>query len=276
MQQEAAHEFASAEDHGLVFGLSLGAIVLPLEGDAVLIHSDQPAVGDGYPVGIAGQISQYSFRAGKRALGIDHPLTLPQWCQPVGKGTGVSQRGMLTEELQLPRPMGLLDCREETSPKQAREDAHRQEEARFAGDPALPVGRQTTAGDDAVHMRVMGQRRAPGVQHQGQADARTQVSRIGSHGTQGLGRDLKQQAVDHRLVGVGNGADRCRQGEDHVVVRDRQQVGLARLEPAPGGAGLALRAVPVAARGVGNLVMGTGRARKHMAAERGAAALRDG
>ena len=171
--------------------------------------------------------------------------------------------------------MGLLECFEETPPKQAREDPHREEEARFAGDPALPVGRQAATGDDPVHMRMMGQRRAPGVQDQGQADARTQMSRVGGDGLQGLGRDLKQQAVEHGLVGVGDVADGCRQGEDDMVVLDRQQVDLARLEPTPCRTALALRAVPVAARVVGNLVMGTGRARQHMPTERRAAALLD-
>ena len=72
---------------------------------------------------------------------------------------------------------------------------------------------------------------------------------------QRLGGDVEQQAVDHGLVLVGDVGDRRRQREDHVVVLHRQQIGLARLEPASRGAGLALRAVPVAARVVGDLVV---------------------
>ena len=48
-------------------------------------------------------------------------------------------------------------------------------------------------------------------------------------------------------------ADRRGQREDDVVVLDRQQIGLARLEPALCGAGLALRAMAVPARVVGDL-----------------------
>jgi hypothetical protein len=40
-----------------------------------------------------------------------------------------------------------------------------------AGDPLLTIEREPAAGDDAVHMGVMGHRRAPGVQHQGGAGA---------------------------------------------------------------------------------------------------------
>jgi len=134
---------------------------------------------------IAGQIGQYSPRAGEGALGIDHPPALRQRCQPVGKGAGIRQRGMLTEESQLPSSMSLGERLEEAAAKQAREDAYRQEEAGFAGDPGLPVKRQATTGDDAVHMRMMGQRRAPGVQDQGQTDTRTQMPRVGGDALQG-------------------------------------------------------------------------------------------
>ena len=69
---------------------------------------------------------------------------------------------------------------------------------------------------------------------------------VGGDGTQRLRSNLEQQVVDQRLVVVGDGTDRRRQGEHHMVVVQRQQVGLARLEPAPRGAGLALRAMPIA------------------------------
>ena len=171
--------------------------------------------------------------------------------------------------------MGLGECLEETPPKQPREHPHRQKEARFAGDPALPVGRQPAAGDDAMHMRMMGQRRAPGVQDQGQPDAGTQMPRVGGDGAQGLGRDLKQQAVDHRFIVIGDRTDRRRQGKDDVVVVDRQQIDLTGLEPASGGAGLTLRAMAVTTGVVGDLGMLTGGTMQHMAAQRRAAALLD-
>jgi hypothetical protein len=45
---------------------------------------------------------------------------------------------------------------------------------------------------------------------------------IGGDGAQGFGGDIEQQAVHHGLVVIGDGADRCRQGEHHVVILDRQ------------------------------------------------------
>ena len=61
-----------------------------------------------------------------------------------------------------------------------------------------------------------------------------------------------------------------------MVIRHGQEVGLARFEPALRGAALALGAVPVTARVVGDLRFRARRAAQRMAAERGAAALLDG
>jgi hypothetical protein len=50
----------------------------------------------------------------------------------------------------------------------------------------------------------MGQRRTPGVQHQGGTDARTEVLGIGGDREQRLGGEIEQQAVDDSLF--------CRRG----------------------------------------------------------------
>jgi hypothetical protein len=70
---------------------------------------------------------------------------------------------------------------------------------------------------------------------------------VGGNGAQGFRGDREQQVVEQRLVVIGDGADRCRQSEDDVVVVDRQQVGLPRLQPPARRARLTFRAMPVAA-----------------------------
>ena len=155
---------------------------------------------------------------------------------------------MLAEELQ---PAGLvqpLQFFEEPAPEQPREHAHRQEEARPACHPGRAVRRQPAAGHDAVHVRVVRQRRAPGVQHQRRADAGAQLLGVHRDGLQNLCGHVEQQPVDGGLVGVGDVGDGRWQGEDDVEVLHRQQVGLPGVEPALRGRALALRAVPVAAR----------------------------
>jgi hypothetical protein len=92
-----------------------------------------------------------------------------------------------------------MHCREffwETAPEQAREHAHRQEEAGPACDPPLAVWRQDTTRDDAVHVRMVRQCRAPGMQNQRRANLRAQMLWIGGDGAQGLGGNIVQRPVD--------------------------------------------------------------------------------
>src|SRR5262245_38992928 len=98
--------------------------------------------------------------------------------------------------------------------------------------------------------------RSPGVQHQGGADLRTEVLRVSGDGSEGVGGDIEQQAIDHRLVVPGDGADGRRQREHDVVVLNGEEVVAACVEPASGSIGLTLGAMAVAAGVVGNLELG--------------------
>ena len=93
----------------------------------------------------------------------------------------------------------------------------------------------------------MRHRRAPGVEHGGDADARAQMLGVRRDRHHRLGRGPEQQIVDDRLVLPGNVGDLGRQREDDMEVADWQQVGLAFGQPDAGSGALALRAVPVAA-----------------------------
>ena len=70
---------------------------------------------------------------------------------------------------------------------------------------------------------MVGERRAPGVQHGGEADARAQMLRVGGEGGQRLGGGREQEVVDGGLILERDGADRGRQGEDDVIIRNRQE-----------------------------------------------------
>ena len=107
-----------------------------------------------------------------------------------------------------PRSERRLEQAQEQSAKEARQHRHRQEEAGPAGDPAAAVRRRAAARHDAVHMGMMVQVLAPGVQHGDQADLGAEMLGIGGDDAQRLGRRLEQDAVDDRLVLEGDGGDR--------------------------------------------------------------------
>jgi hypothetical protein len=59
-----------------VAGGPLDPIVLVLEGDAVLVGGQQPAIGDRDAVRVARQIAQHLPGPGERLLRVDHQLIL--------------------------------------------------------------------------------------------------------------------------------------------------------------------------------------------------------
>ncbi len=122
-----------------------------------------------------------------------------------------------------------------------------------------------------MDVRVVIEALSPGVQDRGEADVGAEVLGIGGDRRERLSRRLEQQAIDLGLVLVGDGADLCRQSEDNVEVRHRQQLGLAGLKPGLRRPPLALRAVPIPTRVIGDARMGAVFASLDVSAERGGA-----
>jgi len=84
------------------------------------------------------------------------------------------------DEREPARRVGVGERRQEQPPEEARKHLHRQEKAGLAAHPARAVERYPTARDNHMDVRVVGHRRAPGVQHGGGAYASTEVLGIGS------------------------------------------------------------------------------------------------
>ena len=276
VDEEAADELGRCQGHGLVALAAFDAVILVSEGDACRIGLDQAAVGYGDPVGIARQVGQHGPGPAEGPFGIDHPFGLAQRLEEGGKGGPVGQALMIAEEGQAVLVMGSGQHRQHQAPEEAREHPHRQEEARSAGDPPLPVHGQAAAGYDHVHMRMVGHRRTPCVQHGCDADPGAEMLRVGGNGQHRLGAGPEQDIVDRLLVLVCDVGERRRQGEDDMVVGHRQEIGLASLQPVACDGALALRAMPVAAGIVGDACMVAVLALFHMAAERRGAAALDG
>ena len=69
------------------------------------------------------------------------------------------------------------------------------------------------------------------MKHGGGADARAEMPGVGGDCEQRFGRRAEQQAVDNRLVLIGDRSDLSGQGEDDVEIADRQRIDLAGRKP---------------------------------------------
>ncbi len=129
------------------------------------------------------------------------------------------------------------------------------------------------AGDEAMDMGVMGQRLSPGVQEGDEANPGAQA--LGGERRERLGGRSHEQAVDRLLVLESDLGRRRRQGEDHVEVGTRQQLGLTSGEPLRARRPLTLPAMAVSARVVSDAGEPAIVAELDMTAERRRAAGRD-
>src|SRR5258708_27382460 len=184
--------------------------------------------------------------------------------------------GMLAEELQLAGLVGGAEFLQEQSSEQVRENLHGEEEPWPARHPALSVERNAAAGHDHVQMRMVSERRTPGVQHGGDADPGAKMFGIGGDREYGLGSRFEEEIVDHGFILIGDIGDRPRQREHEVKVADGQQLGLALGEPLLGGGALTLGAMPITTAVVGNDGASAVHAARDVATERRRAAALDG
>src|SRR5271166_466906 len=61
------------ERHRLLAIAALDPVIFPSERDGAVLERDQPAVGDGDAMGVAGEISEHRLGPAEGSLGIDDP-----------------------------------------------------------------------------------------------------------------------------------------------------------------------------------------------------------
>ena len=130
---------AGVERHDALAVGAIAAIILVAEGDAGLVEGEQPSVRDGDAVGIAREVGEHRFGPGEGRLGVDHPAFLADRREVAQEGPPVGEWGEAAEE---GKPAGVVEgdqAGEEQAAEQLAQDAHRQEERRSRGDPALPI-----------------------------------------------------------------------------------------------------------------------------------------
>ena len=94
-------------------------VILPFEGDALVVERDQTAVGDGNAVGIARKIAQHLPWSPERAFGVDNPIGVAQRRQIAREGPCIRQRGVFAEELELSGKVRRGELGKDQPPEQA-------------------------------------------------------------------------------------------------------------------------------------------------------------
>ncbi len=273
MEQEAAEEFIGRQAHDALPVVMRG--VSPAEADLPFDEGDQPAVRDADAMGVSAEIAERVLGSAEGPLGVDDPVVTEQDSEPCREAAWFRERCKVTVELQLAFTERRLEAGEELAAEDASEHLDRQEEGAARRDPAGVIRCQAASRDDAVNMGMVLQALVPGMKHAEEADLRAQVSRVACDLQQRGGAGPEQQAVDHLLVLQGKRSEFTRHREDRMDVAGRQQLAFALLEPADARVALALRAVPVAARVVGDDRMSAAGALVAMSAESSRAAACD-
>ena len=141
---------------------------------------------------------------------------------------------MNSKEPQLAGVEGSHEFFEKETTEEPREIPNGQKEAGPAGDSAHTVQREASSRGDHVKVRMVRQRRTPGMENGYRADAGAQVFGISGVRDQRFGRRLEPDVVDRRLVVIGDVGDGRRQREHEVIIGNGQQFGFALGEPGSG------------------------------------------
>jgi len=72
MQKETSQELLRGERHLSL--LITVRIILPAEGNLVMLEGHEPVVGDGDAMGVAGEITKHMMGSAEGWLGIDDPV----------------------------------------------------------------------------------------------------------------------------------------------------------------------------------------------------------
>ena len=148
--------------------------------------------------------------------------------------------------------VGFSKKREKLAAEQTAQDTYGKKEVVPACDPAQAVERDSSAGHDAVEVRVMMQVLPPTVEHCQEADPSAEVFPIGRNLQKSFGSRTEQQVINDSLILQCQWCQLLGQREDEVKIRCRKKLFGSFVKPFLPGAELALRAMSISARVVGD------------------------
>ena len=225
-------------------------------------------------MGVAPEVLEHLRGASEGALGVDDPGVLAQLGKERRSRTRFAERRGSARERKACAVQRFTERGEELPAKHRRERLHREQKPAPRPNPDTRI-RERPAGDQRMHVQVLAERLAPGVKHQRGGELAAEPAGVVPELDERLGGRGKEHGVERARVALCERVQFVRQREDQVVVGHGQQFGASCREPALLGAGLALRAVPVAAGVINVAPRAAGIALAKLAPECGRAAALD-
>ena len=139
-------------------------------------------------------------RATEGRLGVHDPVGCIGGTEVRLEGVCVVEPSEHALERELALGEGATSEVDEFAPEDLAQHSHGKEEAGAAGDPLTAVGGQSTAGDHTVHVRMVQQVLAPGVEDGQHADARPEMLWVCGDLLEGLCGSTQEDAVHRFLV----------------------------------------------------------------------------
>jgi hypothetical protein len=127
VDEKSPQKLISRDGHDLL--LTAVGVVLPAKRDSSFAKSDEPMVGDGDTVGVAGEIVEHMLSAAEGRLGIDDPLLRIELSQEMSESLSVGQVQQRAMELELALQQQMLEFSEELATEDTAENADGQQES---------------------------------------------------------------------------------------------------------------------------------------------------
>ena len=103
-------------------------------------RTEESAIGDGDAMGVAGQVFEDLLGTPEGRFGVNSPFGATQLGPQVGPGDWAGEGLEVSVQAEFSLPSSVVEESEKAAAEEAAQDAHRQEEARAAVDPAALVG----------------------------------------------------------------------------------------------------------------------------------------
>ncbi len=174
MQQEPTEELIGADGHFLF--LVAVCVVLPSEGDPIVLKRQQPVVGNGNAVRVARKIMQYVFRPAEGRLGIHDPILAEKLPEKLRKRARLVQGFQRAVELSFFLRNRFFRASAELSPKTLLRTRIGRKKPGASVNPAGAVWRQTAGRNHTMDVRVELEVLSPRMKHTQEADLGAEVT----------------------------------------------------------------------------------------------------